>query len=94
MIVSDPTKWDVPNIAATFETPELAQEMEKRWNAYQEWQLIETAPKDGTIVLVWAKHSGRIIDFYNIDHQGWHSFLPRLQPTHWVSLPESPKDSQ
>ena len=56
-----------------------------------EWQPIETAPKDGTIVLVWSENSGRVIDHYAEDYRSWYRFTKYLQPTHWMPLPKPPK---
>ena len=70
-----------------------------------EWQPIETAPKDGTPVLVAQprdKH-GWWIDvaenFYEVDEHldatdkwlGRESHSVSCRPTHWMPLPEPPK---
>ncbi len=58
------------------------------------WQPIETAPKDGTEVLVWDGYGVKIawwepyrrttggVWFYDGDNYTW--------PTHWMPLPEEP----
>jgi hypothetical protein len=64
-----------------------------------EWQPIETAPKDGQPILVW-RDSGVHIMRWRIrrdDGNGfwdeWHVGVRHLkiQPTHWMPLPEPPK---
>lgn len=78
-----------------------------------EWQQIETAPRDGSQVLLyglWAGEvSGPIIDprvdigFWNggeSDYAGtdwWQivtgdAYACWLKPTHWMPLPEPPKE--
>jgi hypothetical protein len=56
-----------------------------------EWQPIETAPKDGTVILAWRKHATipMIVRFYygEWDSDGVH--VSHL--THWMPLPEPPK---
>ena len=55
------------------------------------WQPIETAPKDGTCVLVYSK--GRVISAYFL-HDDWLEVLHSYSfndPTHWMPLPEPPK---
>lgn len=71
-----------------------------------EWQPIETAPKDGTEVILWLGHP-----FSRIKHARWfdgwemwiHAEDPTpnenddmwgtgsLVPTHWMPLPERPQ---
>jgi hypothetical protein len=61
------------------------------------WQPIETAPRDGTRVLLFSKWE-REVDFaryvgaYSSDPKGWVS-IPGAYwkyPSHWAPLPESP----
>ena len=64
------------------------------------WQPIETAPKDGTKILVCHIH------YYSPITAWWSSYHPnakgketwredgsnyKLNPTHWMPLPEAPK---
>ena len=67
------------------------------------WQPIETAPKDGTPILVLERYSSMRngpIDRHYIEiarwDNGWRidAFAPPMDkdPTHWVFLPEPPKE--
>jgi hypothetical protein len=62
-----------------------------------DWQPIETAPKDGKLVLVYAGFIG-IASYYNWLGNGWQwcddgEGLPYdPQPTHWMPLPAPPQD--
>lgn len=75
--------------------------------AVPQWQPIETAPKDGTPVLVWESEYGRealtaaYIEFTDPPPDGYHSgWFDRvhghseLQPTHWMPLPHPPTESK
>lgn len=57
------------------------------------WQPIETAPKDGTEILVYS--DGRVIStFWSFCAEDWVDVLrgyTMRDPTHWMSLPEPPK---
>jgi hypothetical protein len=63
------------------------------------WQLIETAPKDGTQLLVWAPDmgwyacAGQPIVAWN-KGKGWYTSpgVYPLKPTHWMPLPDPPAD--
>lgn len=72
------------------------------------WQPIETAPMDGTIVDLWVKHHGRRTScaYEDITHRvlmtpkkvfGWRDTIKNLlvrdeDVTHWMPFPEAPKD--
>jgi hypothetical protein len=58
------------------------------------WRPIETAPRDGTTILV-GRWDGAMATIYN-DHWAeepgcWCDSSPSFQPTHWMPLPEPPK---
>lgn len=66
-----------------------------------EWQPIETAPKDGTRVLlhkdghqVVAAWSNTWSDMLRSSTDDWWigQSLPFRDPTHWMMLPEPPED--
>lgn len=83
-----------------YETPEEAAEV---WNDRTPtppvWQPIETAPKDGTLVDLWLSSGDtkRITGCYWSESglcwtDGDRYYLKgRVQPTHWMPLPEPPK---
>lgn len=65
------------------------------------WQTIESAPKDGTKVLLC--HSGYAHPFYDRDRMprvwvdffrggSWYNTAPSGLPTHWRPLPAPPND--
>lgn len=79
---------------------------EKRETRAEEWRPIETAPKDGTSVLLYVvqkpcaytEATGRPegwshinAGFYNIDLREW-SHEHSGEPTHWRPLPAPPKE--
>ena len=68
--------------------------------AFQEWQSIETAPKDGGYILCWSEGTHRILKYRSFPassccpaEAGWFDdVLERWLPTHWMPLPEPPKE--
>ncbi len=62
-----------------------------------EWQLIETAPKDGTEILCWDGENRAICDYrsgkWNVtqdsEDYGWSDYTP----THWQHLPTPPTET-
>lgn len=59
------------------------------------WQPIETAPKDGTeIILAGQFRNGQKWDirsgFYSMSRSKW-PYVGESYPTHWMPLPEAPK---
>jgi hypothetical protein len=65
-----------------------------------EWQPIETAPKDGTSLLLWwpahqqLAADPRVIGYWKPSYHCWQAgnyFCPRdIAPTHWMPLPPPP----
>lgn len=58
--------------------------------ARPEWRPIETAPKDGTPVLVFHINSGKSVGMYRHDAKEWAIVGGGRNPTHWMPLPKSP----
>jgi hypothetical protein len=61
-----------------------------------EWQPIETAPKDGTPVMIYDPEfsikvyvAAWMYDFQWVEADGEHHL--EFNPTHWMPLPEPPK---
>jgi hypothetical protein len=70
------------------------------WNTRaDDWQPIETAPKDGTEIMVWPVRGMKGKTFLEAYHDGtswvWCSIhygtTNEINPTHWKYLPEPPK---
>lgn len=58
-------------------------------------QPIETAPKDGTVIMVWNVVTGAYVTNH-VDGEWPLGFWGRVgewypQPTHWMPLPDPPK---
>lgn len=64
-----------------------------------QWQPMDTAPKDGTRVLVTGSRYLPVAAFYGVYHPNakgkpeWRVCPSghRLDPTHWMPLPEPPE---
>lgn len=66
-----------------------------------DWQPIETAPKDGTEVLLWGRceRDGQFFaydcnvgwyDDGSIGDKGWTARDLPIEPSHWMPLPKPP----
>lgn len=60
------------------------------------WQPIETAPLDGTVVLVrFTKNRGRMPCAITASNptgiQWWSPLVGAVKPTHWMPLPAPPE---
>ena len=67
--------------------------------ASDQWQPIETAPKDGRGILVYRPEGGtNIIPKVSIDYWSeeygnvWAKSNENTQPTHWMTLPNPPEE--
>lgn len=61
-----------------------------------EWQPIETAPKDGSVVLGWCVYQygsdGKAMFISWWDDARWvDDYITEVNPIHWIPLPEPPK---
>ncbi len=73
-----------------------------------EWQPIDTAPKDGTTILTHSRRLGHVLVRYDAEHQAerdrfldrtcwrvdWDGDYLASDPTHWMMLPEPPESSE
>lgn len=65
--------------------------------AENEWQPIETAPKDGTVFLAWRKHATHPLMVSYESLYDWfanYDSEPVYNLTHWMPLPKPPAMSQ
>jgi hypothetical protein len=66
----------------------------------KKWQPIETAPKDGTEILIRGHRGAVFIAKWHTDRFGASAFCehmndaPVVSPTHWMPLPDPPSLSQ
>lgn len=101
-------RGDCPDVMQDIEELPAEIESDHRYTRSLEeraqWQPIDSAPKDGTSVLLWAKDlrfPGRmcVAQYITDDIEWWHvtdgKFGPwplrGPSPTHWMPLPEPPK---
>lgn len=71
----------------------------KAVNSYREWQPIETAPRDGTVVMLWWPYwrSRTVIGYYQSIAGTWCSneaLSDHEPPTHWQPLPPPPEAAE
>lgn len=66
-----------------------------------EWQPIETAPKDGSLVLLWAKPDEFTVGYF--DSPSWKyskteccccSGYCSFSPDYWAPLPKKPEETR
>jgi hypothetical protein len=71
-----------------------------------DWQPIETAPKDGSIIMLYGEYmntyncAGKVFSFgyYFFSQKQWMCYpshneaTDHIEPTHWQPLPEPPED--
>lgn len=73
--------------------PHTLENIEKYDRQKTEWQPIETAPRDGSEMLLYYYKSLRV-GFYSNYVKFWKSAesnaIYRIQPTHWMPFPEPP----
>lgn len=60
------------------------------------WQLIDTAPKDGTRVLIWRENEDPTKGYFVEEVGGWFDdcevqLWRVIPPTHWQPLPDPPE---
>lgn len=60
----------------------------------QQWQPIETVPKDGTEVIVVDVNGDQFIASSTDGHNLCDGFYPIDRPTHWMPLPEPPTQNE
>lgn len=61
--------------------------------ASQQWQPIETAPKNGTRILTYSPKDNEYcwkIEINKWKHSAWQASPSMCQPTHWMPLPAPP----
>ena len=73
---------------------DLGQYIAERDQCATGWQPIETAPKDGSDILIWQpKEDEQFVVYWDDVEDGWR-FSPRHvladEPTHWMPLPAPP----
>lgn len=55
------------------------------------WRDIESAPKDGTDILVVESHGEMWVVRWIGWCESWNAYDQKIDPTHWLPLPEPPK---
>lgn len=74
---------------------EQAEARVKELEAEREWQPISTAPKDGTLIILFVPGLQGVCPgrwLCNADEGWWSSYGRTANPTHWMPLPTAPKE--
>ena len=65
-----------------------------------EWQLIETAPRDGTVILGYADGEMATVEwcdlgkYWSLMVEGSYAEDGEWTPTHWMPLPDPPNEGE
>lgn len=107
--IKDPADFDIDAFMKRFEDLEIAMEVilqaAKNWQTLVgarkdatagEWLPIETAPKDGSTIMVWREDHGGIW-WGSFDGHKWlvvygNNKVHARDITHWMPLPEPPTE--
>lgn len=92
-------EWDGDNVPCVEDFDHLIS-LARRGAAMQ-WRPIETAPKDGTpLLLLWPDAAEKMAVMWWDDYcGGWMGYYDginpgRMPPTHWMPLPPPPKGAE
>lgn len=55
------------------------------------WLAIESAPRDGTPILVFDRSARHDVEIRPADGEWWHRY--GVGPTHWMPLPSPPSEA-
>jgi hypothetical protein len=55
-----------------------------------QWQPIETAPRDGTVILI-ATYAAWALSYWDDGSWRWGVRKEEMEPTHWMPLPLLPE---
>lgn len=56
------------------------------------WRTIDTAPHDGTEIMIWDSLGFIAIAYWDRFVSGWYDGEITYTPSHWMSLPPGPHD--
>ncbi len=90
---------DAELLAAAMQLPDVRALVGARKTAAT-WQPIETAPLDGSEIIVWSYREDAFVAFWHGPSNSWLwtsrdlSGDERLDPTHWQPLPPPPKGGE
>lgn len=77
----------------TMQNATLRQQLRAAEARAVQWQPIETAPRDGTVILL-ADMRGRVANGEFGNYKVWSWPYVMVEPTHWMPLPASPQGSE